>query len=236
MMTIHQLDRSKGLDLFLHTPGGSVAAAESLVDYLRQMFGSDMRAIVPQIAMSAGTMLACSCKSIVMGSHSNLGPIDPQVNGFPAQGVLDEVKTAHGEIVADPTRIQIWQFILGKYNPTFVGQCQQAIDWSKDFIGKQLRGNMLAGDPDADAKAQRIVERVSDYSLNKAHNRHSHMQDCIDLGLKVERLEADGELQDLVLTVHHCFMHTLSNTGAIKIVENHLGAGLIRQMHVPHQA
>jgi ClpP class serine protease len=107
MMSIHQLDRSKGIDLFLHTPGGSVAAAESLVDYLQQMFGKDMRAIVPQIAMSAGTMLACSCKSIVMGRHSNLGPIDPQVNGFPAQGVLDEVKTAHGEIVADPSKLQI---------------------------------------------------------------------------------------------------------------------------------
>src|SRR5581483_7816991 len=55
MMAIHQLDRAKGLDLFLHTPGGSIAAAESLVDYLQQMFGKDIRAVVPQIAMSAGT-------------------------------------------------------------------------------------------------------------------------------------------------------------------------------------
>jgi hypothetical protein len=176
------------------------------------MFGTNIRAIIPQIAMSAGTMLACACKSIVMGRHSNLGPIDPQVNGFPAQGVLDEVKTAHGEIVADPSKLHIWQFILGKYNPTFVGQCQQAIDWSKDFVGRQLRENMLAGAPDGDANASKIVERLSDYSRNKAHNRHIHTQDCIDLGLKVERLEDDGELQDLVLTVHHCFMHTLSNT------------------------
>lgn len=38
MVAIHQLDRSKGLDLVLHTPGGDVAATESLVDYLRAMF------------------------------------------------------------------------------------------------------------------------------------------------------------------------------------------------------
>ena len=62
MATIHQLDRTKGLDLFLHTPGGDVAAAESLVDYLRSMFDTDIRAIVPQIAMSAGTMIAWACK------------------------------------------------------------------------------------------------------------------------------------------------------------------------------
>jgi ATP-dependent protease ClpP protease subunit len=233
MMTIHQLDRSKGLDLFLHTPGGSVAAAESIVDYLHQMFGNDIRAIVPQIAMSAGTMLACSCKSIVMGTHSNLGPIDPQINGIPAQGVLDEVKTAHAEIVADQSKLVIWQFILGKYDPTFVGQCQQAIDWSKDFVGRELKSNMLSGDPDVGAKALKIVERLSDYSKNKAHNRHIHLKDCEDLGLKIERLESDRELQDLVLTVHHCFMHTLSNTSAVKIVENHLGAAQIRSMNVP---
>lgn len=47
MTVIHKLDRSKGLDLILHTPGGETAATESLVDYLRAMFGTDMRAIVP---------------------------------------------------------------------------------------------------------------------------------------------------------------------------------------------
>ena len=34
MTTIHGLDRTKGLDLILHTPGGSMAATESVVDYL----------------------------------------------------------------------------------------------------------------------------------------------------------------------------------------------------------
>lgn len=58
MATIHELDRSRGLDLLLHTPGGATAATESLIDYLRKMFGNDIRAIVPQLAMSAGTMVA----------------------------------------------------------------------------------------------------------------------------------------------------------------------------------
>lgn len=59
MMAVHQLDREKGLDLILHTPGGSIAATQSLVDYLHAMFGTNIRAIVPQIAMSAGTMICC---------------------------------------------------------------------------------------------------------------------------------------------------------------------------------
>ena len=42
------------------------------------MFGTDIRAIVPQLALSAGTMVALACKEIIMGKHSSLGPIDPQ--------------------------------------------------------------------------------------------------------------------------------------------------------------
>ena len=57
MACVHKMDRSKGLDLILHTGGGSVTATESIVHYLKRMFGNDIRAIVPQIAMSAGTML-----------------------------------------------------------------------------------------------------------------------------------------------------------------------------------
>lgn len=54
MTVVHKLDKRLGLDLVLHTPGGNTAATESLVDYLRSVFGNDIRAIVPQLAMSGG--------------------------------------------------------------------------------------------------------------------------------------------------------------------------------------
>jgi ClpP class serine protease len=120
MAVIHQLDRSKGLDLILHTPGGEVAATESLVDYLRSMFGTDIRVIVPQLAMSAGTMIACSSSEIIMGKESSLGPIDPQIAGIPAHGVLEEFKRAHQEVSADSSKIPIWQPIIAKYSPTLI--------------------------------------------------------------------------------------------------------------------
>ena len=122
MATIHQLDRSKGLDLVLHTPGGDIAATESLVHYLREMFGTNIRAIVPQIAMSAGTMIALSCREILMGKHSNLGPIDPQVGMFPAQAVIEEFTRAQQEISeasspqAMQSKIAVWQPIIARYS------------------------------------------------------------------------------------------------------------------------
>lgn len=101
MMAIHKLDRSKGLDLILHTPGGSIAATQSIVNYLHKMFKNDIRAIIPQIAMSAGTMMACSCKEIWLSKHSNIGPIDPHLSGRPAYGIKKEFERACAEVKAD---------------------------------------------------------------------------------------------------------------------------------------
>lgn len=112
MTTINKLDVAKGLDLILHTPGGDTAATESIADYLWQIFKGDIRCFVPQIAMSAGTMIAFSCKEIWMGKQSSLGPVDPQFSGIVAHGVLEEFKKAYEEIINDPRTVPVWQPVI----------------------------------------------------------------------------------------------------------------------------
>ncbi|MFH1141560.1 MAG: S49 family peptidase [Chloroflexota bacterium] len=223
------MDRNKGLDLILHTPGGNLAATQSIVDYLHKMFEHDIRAIVPQIAMSAGTMLACACRSIVMATHSNLGPIDPHLNGVPAYGVIKEFERACEEVTGDPGKAAVWHAIISQYRPTFLSQCQNAIDWSNAFVQEQLETVMFGGLDDAEERAANVVAKLTDYSGNKTHSRHIHYEECRDMGLVVERLEDDQKLQDLVLTVHHSYMHSLMNTPSYKMIENHLGTALVKR-------
>ena len=228
MTTVHKLDRNLGLDLILHTPGGGIAATQSIINYLHKMFGKNIRAIVPQIAMSAGTIMACCCKEIWMGKQSNLGPIDPQLRGIPAHGVLQEFKRALKEIKRDASRIVIWQQIIGQYRPTFLGQCENAIKWSNDFVQQQLTDYMFEGLPDRSKKAKAITKELSSYLKTKSHDRHLEIEDCEKLGLAIKRLEDDPPMQDLVLTVHHCYMHVLMNTSAFKIIENQNGVALVK--------
>jgi hypothetical protein len=235
MNAVYGLDKTVGLDLILHTPGGSIASAESIVNYLHLMFHKDIRVIVPQVAMSAGTMIACSSREIILGKQSSLGPIDPQLRDLPAQGVLNEFKQALNEIKLDPDAIQAWRCILQQYHPTFLGQCQQAIDWTKAFVADQLREVMFKDDPDAVVKSQRIVDGLSDADEHKSHERHIPIAKCRDLGLNVVALEDDEELQELVLTVHHCYMFVLMNTGTFKIIENHKGAAFAKQLQMQIQ-
>jgi ClpP class serine protease len=233
MTTVHRLDRTKGLDLILHTPGGGIAATQSIVAYLHKMFGSDIRAFVPQIAMSAGTIIACCCKEIWMGKQSNLGPIDPQLRGIPAHGVLQEFKRALKEVKQDASRIVIWQQIIGQYRPTFLGQCENAIKWSNDFVQQQLADHMFAGLPDREKRAKAITKELSSYLKTKSHDRHLEIEDCEKLGLNIKHLESDPALQDLILTVHHCYMHMLMNTSAFKIIENHNAVAIVKHVAQP---
>lgn len=228
MSMVYKMDRSKGLDLILHTPGGNIAAAESIVDYLRRLFGNNVRAIVPQIAMSAGTMIACSCSSIVMGKQSNLGPIDPKYNGISTYGVIEEFNRAKQEIASDPRTIPIWQTIMSKYNPSFIGDCEKAIQWSNSMVTGWLSTNMLKDDPQL---AEEIVRHLSDHNETLSHERHIHIDECRSLGLHIESLEdmmKELDFQDKVLSTHHAYMLTFSSTPATKIVENQSGVAVIK--------
>ena len=99
------------LDLILHSPGGSAEAAESIVEYLRQRF-DHIRVFIPLAAMSAATMLALAADEIVMGQHSQLGPIDPQFiistpegpRSAPAKAILNQFEMAKKQC-ADPSKL-----------------------------------------------------------------------------------------------------------------------------------
>ncbi|WP_088187520.1 ATP-dependent Clp protease proteolytic subunit [Desulfosporosinus sp. FKA] len=235
MAVIHGLDKSKGLDLLLHTPGGDIAATESIVDYLRKIFGTDIRAIIPQLAMSAGTMIACSCKEIVMGKQSSLGPIDPQFNGISTYGVIEEFERALKEIKEYPERIPAWQVIISKYHPTFIGDCEKAIDWSTELVSSWLETGMFSGESDSLIKSERIAKDLRDHTKTKSHARHIPYEECERLGLKVCRLEDDHKFQDTVLTIHHAYMHTFSNSPAVKIIENHDEKAMIQMQQQMQQ-
>ena len=79
-------------------------------------------------------------------------------------------------------------------------------------------------------KARKVVAKLSNLRETMSHERHIHFDECQQMGLNVARLEDDNTLQDLVLTVHHTYMHTFSFTPAIKIVENHRGVAMIHNM------
>ncbi|MBL8577703.1 MAG: hypothetical protein JNK47_10785 [Mesorhizobium sp.] len=224
MAVVHNVDRTRGLDLILHTPGGGIEAGRSAVEYLYKMFGLDIRVIVPHMAMSVGTMIACASREIVMGKHSCLGPTDPQVKGHPAMGVLSEVDRAIAEIKAEQLKAILWQQVFSKYPPAFIADCERSLEGTREMVTTWLRQNMFAAAGDPGAAATETVNRLMDYAGTTEHGHHFLIDKCQEMGLTVVALEDDQNLQEDVLSVHHSFVATFAKTPSIKLIQNAAGA------------
>lgn len=101
---IRDTDPDTPIDIILHTPGGLVIASLQIAAALHQHRGT-VTAIVPQLAMSGGTLIALAADRIIMAPHAMLGPIDPQIGGFPAASLARVVRDKPVARIDDQTLI-----------------------------------------------------------------------------------------------------------------------------------
>ena len=172
--------------VLIRTGGGSAEAAESMATILRTNF-SEVNFLVPDAAMSAGTILCMSGDRIYMDYSSALGPIDPQVissdgSGYvAAMGYLDKVEALTQKKSLSPADVIILKGIdLGK-----LALFEQAKNFSIDLLKEWLvvykfknwthhRTNN-AGQPVTFAqkkeRATEIAEALSDHKQWRSHGR-----------------------------------------------------------------
>ena len=188
-------------------------SAEQMVNYLRTQFDY-IRALVPLQAKSAATMIALGCDEIVMGRHSELGPIDPQIlvpvpggaRFAPAHAILRDFERAKREIAEDVNSLAAWTPILHAYAGGLLEFCTQQIKLSQEIVAGWLKQHMLRHDDVGIEPGERdeIANRIADYFGSEAsydrfrtHGRPIRIEELEAIqGLRVRRLEADDGLQD----------------------------------------
>lgn len=225
--------RGHDVDLLVHSPGGSAEATASMVRYLREKFNGEVRVFVPLAAMSAGTMLALSADRIVMGKHSQLGPIDPQIFApqlgryQPARAIITQFEQAKNECKEDPSVLPAWLPILQQYAPALLAECVAAEKLSTGLVSEWLCKYMFRGRTDAEDAAENAAQYFGSFDLHQSHSLGINRAAARGVGIVVDDLESDQVLQDKVLSVHHAALHTFQSP-TVKIVENHLGAAFMR--------
>jgi hypothetical protein len=228
----------RDLDLIVHSPGGSAEAAEQMLNYLRTQF-DHIRCIVPLQAKSAATMLALGCDEILLGLHSELGPIDPQIlipvpegqRFAPAHAILRDFERAKKEIGSDVAVLPAWTPILRGYSGGLLEFCTQQIKLAQEIVAGWLERYMLLAWDDRARLAQEISEYFgseASYDRFRTHGRPIRLEELRNLqGLRISALEDDQKLQDAVLSIYHALDITFRGP-AIKVVENHLGRRKVR--------
>lgn len=217
------------LDLILHSPGGSAEAADRLVRYMRSKY-TDVRIFVPLAAMSAATMWALAADQIVMGKHSQLGPIDPQIaiaNHFvPASALGRQFERISEECSQDPKKLSAWLPILQQYWPGLLEICRDQDELARSLVEQWLAAYMLRDRDNGAELASSIAGYFANSEQHLSHGKAIDREEARAQGLVIIDLEDDQALQDAVLSVHHATMITLQGS-AVKVIENHLGRAFV---------
>jgi serine dehydrogenase proteinase len=198
---LHNLQGPLALDLLLHTAGGDIDAAEKLMSMVRTKVGSaHLRAIVPDFAKSAGTLMVLAADSVMMSNSSELGPIDPQVVSVDSSGnrrahsvqdYLDAYEQHRQTLVANPDDVAA-RLMLGKIDPATVKRFEAALSRARSIAEKHLRQGMFrTGGPWSAAAAELLDTRRW-----KSHGQMISWEDAKDakLGLNVEHIPPEDEL------------------------------------------
>ena len=183
-------DSRDRLIVFLNSPGGSAETVEKLVEIIRFHY-SEVHFVVPDEAMSAGTIFCMSGDKIFMDYTSSLGPIDPQVhNGkdwVPALGYLDQVekmieRSKEGKLT--DAELLIFQAqdlaMLSRYeqakNLTITLLKKWLVEYKfKDWVTHESTPLLLGKAVTLDEKMARAEEIATALSNNKHWHSHGRM-------------------------------------------------------------
>ncbi len=218
MSVMHGMDWSKHLTLVLHTPGGLTNATETIVEYLLQKF-AQIEVIVPTFAMSGGTMVALAADTIVMGRQSQLGPIDAQMpvggRSVSARAIVEQFEEAKAQILGDTRLAAVWAAILQSLGPALLMEAKNALDYGEHMVARWLHDRMFKGDK---RKAEEVAAYFNRAQQHRSHGRRIDRVEAKSQGLNIGDLEADSDLQDIVLTIYHLATLTFEKSPAVKFI------------------
>lgn len=183
-------------DLLLNTGGGQTDATEAIVSLLQATI-PDFRVIVPHSAKSNGTMICLAAREIVMGAPSELGPIDPHLNGTPAS------------ILAEP--------IVAQQNFALHKLALYAIEQTKKLATSLLKTGMMA-----EAEVGMVSDTVQKLSSRDEFFSHGSVIDHTDasnLGLNVTYLKTDDQLWKKIWLLYAMYAHDAGQAGVVKFFE-----------------
>ena len=214
------------LTVVLDTGGGLVDAVERTVDVIRHHY-EIVDFIIPDQAMSAGTVFALSGDNIYMDYFSQLGPIDPQffIDGkwVPGLGYLEKFQELN-EKSEGGTLTPLEYALVDKMNLVDLHRYEQAREHSVELLEKWLttykfknwsktetKGNKVTPDMKR-TRANEIAMALNDTTRWHAHSRGIPMKLLTaELQLKIEDISKCEALQERLHEAHNFMVDYMQN-------------------------
>lgn len=216
--------KNERLTLILNTSGGSVEAVEKFVEIIRYHY-KEVYFVVPDFALSAGTIFCMSGDKIFMDYSSALGPIDPQVyngkNWVPALGYLDQVEKLI-EKARNNTLTNAEFAILQNQDLATLSAYEQAknltITLLKEWLveykfrdwQKHKDGSVVTGD-EKEQRAEEIASLLGDNKIWHSHGRMIGINRLKKfLKLKIEDYSRENALRTKIRSYNDMIVNYIS--------------------------
>ena len=122
----------------------------------------------------------------------------------------------------------IWKEIIKQYRPSFVGECDNVVKMSHELVKGWLQDCMFKDSESKEQKAQVVMGELASHDASKVHDRHYDFVKCKELGLNVTALEENQDLQEVVLSLYHCYLLSIYRLpSAVKFIESQHGESFI---------
>ena len=141
------------LVLLMHTYGGNQPAARAIGVLLKE-FTLDFQVLVPNRAMSSGTLLSLASNKIWMAPGAILSPIDPTIASFAGKPFqtpvsVEDLRTLFFEIKLPASdRAEIIKKLVNQGDPIALGQAlrahKQIRRFATEFLSEKLTGEALS--------------------------------------------------------------------------------------------
>jgi Serine dehydrogenase proteinase len=192
---IYDNPRERDIHLLLATPGGDGETAVRMVR-AAQARCRKLTVIVPDVAKSAGTLIALGAHSILMAPASDLGPIDPQFE-FPdgslvaAKDIIAAVDDASKRVQEAPATFPLHAAMLSDVTGLMVQRARSELLRTGDLLEEALSSN-------PDRTAAQVAElkkklRVPLIQRPKTHAAIFNAADAKKAGLPAVEAEIEGE-------------------------------------------
>lgn len=224
-------NRKDSIAIIHDTPGGVVEVVERMVKILRYHY-KEVVFIIPNRAMSAGTVFAMSGNKIYMDYFSCLGPIDPQIEKsiageqklIPALSYVNQYnkiieKAKNGNLNSVEFSLLKEQFNLSELE-TFIQAVELTEDLLKTWLVEYKFKDIKVTKEIKQQRAKDIANKLSDYTRWHSHSRMIDKETLEKLGLKINDFSEIKGLSGLVSNYYGLLSDFMQNENIPIFIHN----------------
>ncbi len=191
---------TKPILFILHSSGGYTGPAYLIGKLLHEYSNNQLEVVVPRRAKSGATLLCCSANHIHMGSLSELGPIDPQIDDLPALGLKSAIQHIAELIAEYPHATNLFaKYMSNSIKPIHLGYYERVAESAVQYAERLLQPHegSLAQPPKKIAKDLVYSYKDHGFVIDK-HEAQSIFGDKIVIHNSDEYILGNAIYQNLV--------------------------------------